>query len=403
MRAPISGPAPRVMRIITRLNIGGPTRQVLTLGRELPSHGFPGRLLSGSVGHLEGEISPPADLDVQRMRNLRRGLNPVNDLRAGLDISRAIRSYGPTIVHTHHAKAGAIGRLTASRAGVPIIVHTYHGHVLRGYFASPMEEFFLRLEIKLARASSALIAVSANVRDELLTLGIGQKSQWRVIPLGLELQALMNRSPEQREARTVLGLPLEGQLIGIVGRLAPIKDHVTFLEACAAISNTHPSVRFVVAGDGELRTKLEERARSLLGDRVLFLGWVMDLPSLYAALDVVVLTSRNEGTPVALIEAAAARKPVVATDVGGVSDVVLHGKTGFLTSPGNYREVAEKSAFILNNPEWGRLAGEAGHNHVRDRFSSERLVYDIVSLYRELIETHTGKRAGIKPSFEAPS
>ena len=396
-------PGPRVMRLITRLNLGGPTRQVRTLGSALPSQGFPGRLLAGSVGDMEGEIVPPPDLDVQKVRSLRRGLNPVNDLRAGLEINRAVRSYGPTVVHTHHAKAGAIGRLMASRANVPVIVHTYHGHVLRGYFAGPAEMVFLRMERRLAKVSSALIAVSGNVRDELLSLGIGDKSQWRVIPLGLELKALMSASKEQLQARKALGLPLEGQLVGIVGRLAPIKDHETFLETCASLAITHPSVRFVIAGDGELRTKLEERARSLLGDRVLFLGWVMDLPSLYAALDVVVLTSRNEGTPVALIEAGACRRPVVATNVGGVSDVVLHEKTGFLTSPGDYREMAARVALILENPQWGRLAGDAARDHVGGRFSSERLVVDIVSLYRELIDKHAGKQAPIDASSEPPN
>ena len=181
----------------------------------------------------------------------------------------------------------------------------------------------------LAKRTDALVSVSTRVRDELLALGIGTPGQWRVVPLGLELGDLLRGPAERSASRAALGLPPQDQLVGIVGRLAAIKDHGTFLAMAAKLAAARPDVSFVVAGDGALRESLEATARSLLGTRIRFLGWATDLPVLYGALDVVVLTSRNEGTPVALIEAGAAGRPVVATDVGGVAEVI-HGQSPHL-------------------------------------------------------------------------
>jgi len=300
-------------------------------------------------------------------------------------LTRLVRGRRPDVVHTHMAKAGAIGRLAAHRAEVPVIVHTFHGHVLDGYFSRPVARAFIATERRLARWSSALVAVSPAVRDELLDLGIGRTDQWRVIPLGLELDPLLDAGVDRASARSSLGLPVDGAVVGIVGRLVPIKDHATFIAAAAKVAAEREDVRFAIVGDGELRTDLERTSRAALGDRVVFTGWVHDLPRLYAALDVVALTSRNEGTPVALIEAAAAGRPVVATRVGGVADVVRDGVTGALVDAGDAAGIARELLKVLADAGLARARGDAARAHVRDRFSAERLEDDIVALYEELL------------------
>lgn len=383
----LGGSRPRILRVITRLNIGGPSHQALLLNQGLTDYGFQSRLITGSVGHEEGEIRPPADLDWLYVRDLRRGLNPLADTRAAVQLGKQIRMWKPTIVHTHHSKAGALGRLAAKRGKVPVIVHTFHGHVLKGHFSRAVTGAFVKAERKLARISTALIAVSAEVRDELLDLGVGRPSQWRLIPLGLELRPFLNEALSVPEARMRLGLPLEGPLIGIVGRLTPIKDHDTFLTACAHLASTCPGAKFVVAGDGELRDALKLKAERLqLQDRVIFLGWVHDLSSLYRSLDVVVLTSKNEGTPVALIEAAAAARPIVATRVGGVPAVVSDGQTGLLAPPGDAEAISQKIMFMLKNQESANHLAAVGQAFVQERFSATRLTRDIAELYWELLE-----------------
>jgi len=290
------------------------------------------------------------------------------------------------VVHTHLAKAGALGRIAARRTRVPVIVHTYHGHVLEGYFSSPVSRAVLMVERRLAALTDALVAVSDAVRDDLVARGVGRPGQWRVIPLGLDLSKLLGQLPDARSARRVLGLPEDGPTVGIVGRLTPVKDHATFLAAAARIAQMRPEATFAIAGDGELREGLEMQARRLLGDRCRFLGWVMDLPNLYAALDVVVLTSRNEGTPVALIEAGAAARPVVATEVGGVPDVVRNGVTGLLAPQGDPASIAAQVLRVLEEPGLGRSLGSAGREWVRNRFTIDRLADDLAALYGELLD-----------------
>jgi glycosyltransferase involved in cell wall biosynthesis len=373
------------MRVITRLNIGGPARHAILLAEAMGGRGFDPHLVWGSVSPGEGELPVPEGVAATYVPELRRELHPADDIRATRTLQRLIRRHRPTIVHTHLAKAGALGRVAARRAGVPIVVHTFHGHVLEGYFSGAKSRAFLVAERSLARKSDALVAVSSAVRDELLDLEIGRSEQWRVIPLGLDLGELLTREVGAAESRAALRLPVDGAVVGIVGRLTAIKDHVTFLEAAARVARERQDVTFVVAGDGELRSELEVRARELLGDRCRFLGWVVDLPALYAALDVVVLTSRNEGTPVALIEAGAAGTPAVATRVGGVADVVRDGLTGLLVPPGEGDAVAAGVSALLDDPGRARAFGAAARQEVHDRFTIDRLADDLATLYRELL------------------
>lgn len=379
--------ATQVLRIVTRLNIGGPSRQVLSLTQGLPDRGFSSELAFGMSGDREGNMCDGAHLQHTLIPKMRREINPLNDLQAYRNIRELLRTRQPTIVHTHMAKAGALGRIAASQIGIPYIVHTFHGHVLEGYFSPAVNRTLVEIERRLARRTDALIAVSGTVRDALIELGIGVPDQWRVVPLGLDLDYLVKSSKHPAVARRSLGLPVRVPLVGIVGRLASIKDLPTFLAACGLITSSNPDVQFVVAGDGPLREELERRGTELLGPRIRFLGWVDDLAALYSALDLVLLTSLNEGTPVALIEAAAAGKPVVSTNVGGVSDVVLDNKSGFLVSPGEPASIADRANLLLGDQELAARFGAAGREYVSAQFSSERLLSDIAALYAELMES----------------
>lgn len=373
-----------VLRVITRLNVGGPARHAILLTRDLDEHGFRSELIYGSVTEAEGMIEPTG-LRATWLRDLQRPVSPSADLRAARALSREIRARRPVIVHTHLAKAGTLARLAAHRSRVPLIIHTFHGHVFEGYFSPSVARAFVAIERGLARWTDAFIAISPRIRDQILALGVGRPSQWHVVPLGLELDPIIRATVTRAEARRQLALDPDRPLVGVVGRLVPIKDHSTFLRAAADVLRTRPDVTFVIAGDGELRASVESEARRLLGDRVHFLGWVQDLATLYAALDLVVLTSRNEGTPVALVEAGAAGKAVVATSVGGVPDVVRDGKTGLLAPAGDPRAVAVQIAALLDDSSRAAAMGRAGREWVRDRYSVQRLVADTASLYRELL------------------
>jgi glycosyltransferase involved in cell wall biosynthesis len=286
------------------------------------------------------------------------------------------------------AKAGTIGRLAAlssPRRLRPRLVHTFHGHVLQGYFAGPQQRAFVQFERVLAKHTDVLVAVSPEVRDELLDLGIGKPAQYRVVPLGFDLAPLLAvgapGGPVGR-LRAVLGIAENVPLAGTLGRLVPVKDHATLFAAVASV----PGLHLAVLGDGELRATLEALAHELgISDRTYFTGWWTDVPSALADLDVVVLSSRNEGTPVALIEALAASRPVVATDVGGVRHVVQDGETGWLCGPGDAAALARLLHQVIAQPETsGRLA-EAGRIRVAERFGYERLLAEHRSLYEELL------------------
>jgi glycosyltransferase involved in cell wall biosynthesis len=370
--------------MITRLNIGGPARHAIILSRRMQGDGFVSELVTGLEDEREGTLFQDGDGHV-RVQTMKRSVDPLDDVRTFRELHRLVATRHPDIVHTHLAKAGTLGRVAAKRCRVPVIVHTFHGHVLDQYFSARATRLFTAIERRLAQWTDALVAVSPAVRDDLLGLGIGRADQWHVVPVGLELDHLLEDSVSMPEARSALGLPRHGPIVGIVGRLVRIKDHTTFLNAAQRVAAWHPDATFVVAGDGELRGSLEAPAKAMLGDRVTFLGWVTDLAKLYAALDVVVLTSRNEGTPVALIEAGAAAKPVVATDVGGVADVVRDGVTGTLVPRGDEPAVAHAISTQLGDPQMAYAMGAAGRAWVRGRFSADRLMQDMKSLYAELL------------------
>lgn len=370
---------PGILRVITRLNIGGPARQALLLTRELSSI-YPTVLAAGQAPPQEGELSDEA---VQVMRvPLVRALRPHMDVAGFRALRNLIHDLEPKIVHTHLAKAGAVGRLAARRFHGVRTVHTFHGHVLDAYFSAPVERAFIRAERFFAERTDVLIAVSDEIRDELLDMGIGRPDQFRVIPLGFELDAFLAVEGKTGEFRSEVGLDLDTPLIAVIGRVVAIKDHATLLRAVAKVPHAH----LAVLGDGDLRARIESLSRALnIADRAHFVGWRLDLANVLADVDVVALTSRNEGTPVSLIEAAAASRPVVATSVGGTRSVVRDGVTGLLVGPTDPDAVAAALQRLLADRGLAEKFGSAAREHVKERFSHRRLLSDVSDLYTELI------------------
>jgi len=368
-----------VLRIITRLNVGGPARQALLLSREL-ANDYPTILAAGASAVSEGEMSDPAV--VVRRVPLVRPVRPDADAAAFRAIRRLLVESRPAVLHTHMAKAGTIGRMAAASVPRrPRTVHTFHGHVLDGYFRTPMESAFTRVERNLARRTDVLIAISPEVRDAMLDRGVGTAARFEVIPLGFDLGSFLSVRAPTGGLRRHLGLCADVPLVGVLGRLVPIKEVHVLLAAIARL----PGVHLAVVGDGELRPELVATVgRMGLADRVHFTGWWPDIPGAMSDVDVVALSSRNEGTPVSLIEASAVGRPIVATRVGGVPSVVLDGVTGHLASPGDDAGMAALIGLLLDDPNARRTMGIAGRAHVQDRFSQDRLLADIRALYADL-------------------
>jgi len=378
----------KVVRLITRLNIGGPAIHTILLTAGLDRSRFAPLLVAGAETPTEGNMLPLADrLGVRPypIPELGRAVRPGQDLVAFAKVVRLLQRCRPTIVHTHMAKAGAIGRLAARLVGVPVVVHTYHGHVFHSYFDRLRTTAFLTAERALAHLSDRLIAVGERQRDEIAGYGIGSRRKLVAVPLGLELEPFLEAAP-RGALRGALGIADETPLVGIVARLVPVKAHATFLQAAALLSNERPDVRFAIVGDGECRAALEAEARALGLDGVVhFLGWRRDLPAVYADLDVVCLASLNEGSPVALIEAMAAARPVVATAVGGVPEVVRDGISGLLVPPRDPQALAAAVGEVLARPDRARLLGLAARDAVYPKYGVQRLIRDVEALYLDLL------------------
>jgi glycosyltransferase involved in cell wall biosynthesis len=364
------------------LNVGGPAQQALMLTQDLRP-AFDTRLVAGWIGGGEAEIAH--DPELVRRASLVRPVRPPTDARALGQLRKEIADFRPAIVHTHMAKAGLLGRLAATTSRVrPLTVHTFHGHVLRGYFGERAARGFLELERWLARRTDVLVAVSDEIRDELLDLGIGRADQYQVIPLGIDLAPFLAIEGPSGALRRHIGLEPDTPLVGALGRLVPIKDIGCLIEAVAALAGVH----LAVIGDGESRADLGALAHRLaVSDRVHFAGWAPDVAAWLSDLDVLALTSVNEGTPLAAIEASATGIPVVATDVGGVRTVVRDELTGLLVGPDSPTAVARGIGALLDEPERRAELGAAGRIYVAERFDKRRLLSDIGQLYERLLAT----------------
>ena len=377
----------RVVRLIARLNIGGPAIHATLLHERLNPARFESTLVTGTEEAGEGNYLElhGRTAKVEIIPDLGREIRPLRDVQTLSRLVSLMRRIRPHVVHTHTAKAGAVGRAAAILAGVPAVVHTYHGHVLRGYFSPAKTAVYRGIEQSLAWKTDRLLAVTTRVRDELIALGVGKASQYRAVPLGFDLVPLLAAERRRGELRAELGVG-DAPLIGIVARLVPIKAHEVFLAAAAEVRRQVPGARFLIVGDGELRQTLELQTAALgLTAAVRFLGWRADIDRLYADIDVMALTSRNEGSPVALIEAMAAGVPVVSTDVGGVADVVEHGVSGLLAPMDDAAAVARHVVTLLADPAMRRTMGQHGRTKVAATYDAGRLVTDIETLYEDLI------------------
>ncbi len=370
----------RVLRVIARMNVGGPALQVTALTEGLDPSRFEQRLLVGTVGDDEAdylELRAP-HLTAERVRGLGSSPNPIGDVLALNAIRRAIKEHRPHIVHTHTAKAGVLGRTAAMLTHAPIRVHTFHGHLLHGYFSPLKTRAVVSVERAFARRTTRLVAVGANVRDELLAARIGRPDQYTVVPPGIELPP----APSREEARAQLGLPADAPVVAYVARLTNVKRPDRFADMADRVAAALPATIFVIAGEGALLHDLRERVHGL-GDHARFLGWRRDVETLYAAADAVVLTSDNEGMPVSLIEAASVGCPAVTTRVGSAHEVVLDGKTGFVVDV-DAGALAGGVLRVLEDPSLRDRLGREAATHARTHFSRARLIDDTAALYEDL-------------------
>ncbi|GAB4145579.1 MAG: glycosyltransferase family 4 protein [Bacteroidia bacterium] len=392
---------PKVLRIINRFNLGGPTYNVAYLSKYMaPEYET---LLVGGAKDASEESS---DFIVQQLGlkpviipEMRRSINPLNDYKAYRELKKIIREYRPDIVHTHASKAGTLGRLAAASCGVPVIVHTFHGHVFHSYFNKLTTTVFKIIERYLARKSSAIVAISEKQKQELTEEHhICAKEKISVIPLGFDLDRFRTDKEIKRKIfRSKWQIGDDELVISIIGRLVPVKNHTMFLHVISKVLKTAPDkkLRFLIVGDGECRAELELQAKQLeipfaaaagTFDPLIFTSWEKEVDVVLAGSDIVCLTSWNEGTPVSLIEAQAASVPIVSTRVGGIEDVVKEGETALLSPPGDIDAFEKQLQRLIQDDQLRKKFSVQGWLHASSLFHYTRLVSDMKSLYDRLLK-----------------
>ena len=399
----------KILRIIARLNVGGPARHVVWLTKALQDDEFQTTLIAGSVPPGEDDMGYFADENGVRpvyLREMSREISP-SDTRSLLKLYRLIKAEKPDIIHTHTAKAGTLGRIAGSMyrwltwgtlVGRPRrirMVHTFHGHVFHSYYSPAKTRAFLAIERTLARATDRIVVLSDQQLDEInKKFRVGNLERFAVVPLGIDIEQFDSDPSVRQKLRAEFGVQESDVVVGFVGRLTEIKNISLLLHAAARIRE-RKDVKFAIVGDGHLRPDLEQKAASLdIGSNTIFLGNRSDISDIYSALDIVALTSLNEGTPLSLIEAMAAGKPVISTGVGGVRDLlgaVREEYGGFSICDRGIRvesfEPADYQAgltYLVENRQWRAEIAERGRKYIRSRYGKDRLIDDIKRLYREL-------------------
>jgi len=413
----------KVLRIIARLNVGGPTRHVVWLTSGLKPDGYDTLLVAGVVPPGEDNMSyvaAQAGVTPFFIPQMSREISP-RDAITVWKLFRLMLREKPDLVHTHTAKAGTVGRIAglmyrwltpSTLVGRPRrcrLVHTYHGHVFHGYYGPTRTRLFLMIEKLLARlATDRIIVITGQQRQEINEkFRVGRADQFSVIPLGIDLSIYSNWKERRERSRQELNVKPDEILVGIVGRLTEIKNHKLFLQVAALFKKTNQrKVRFVVVGDGHLRREFESRVDELgLRSDVLFLGSRQDPENFYPALDVVALTSLNEGTPLSLIEGMANARPVIATAVGGVVDLLgakvpvqpeqkftLHER-GLAVASGDADAFAKGLDYLIANDSLRRELGQRGHAFVLQNYAKERLLADVTALYADLLNVESAAEA----------
>lgn len=386
-------PKVKVLRIINRFNIGGPTYNATFLTRFM-GEDFETLLIGGlpEAGESDSLHIPHAyGVEPMILKELQREPNFKSDREAYKKIKEIIREFKPDIVHTHASKAGALGRKAAFACKVPVVVHTFHGHVFHSYFGKVKTMLYKFIERRLAKKSSGIIAISELQKEELTKVHqICAPDKVKVIPLGFDLTRFQeNKGENRKQVRAEYNLTEDEVAIAIIGRFAPIKNHSFFFDVIEQVLQKGlSSVRIFVVGDGETRSMIEQRAAALnerFGNKVILTSWIKDIARFNAGMDIICLTSDNEGTPVSLIEAQASNVVVVSTNVGGVKDIMLDGETGFVVERGDLKEYAEKLGLLVENHEIRKIMSQNGWNYVRDKFHYLRLAKDMEAYYYELL------------------
>lgn len=392
---------PRIIRIFNRLIVGGPAFNVTYLTTFLQPD-FETKLLVGMKDAHEQEADFLIDqyqLQPIEIPMMKRAINFRDDYAAYKHIKQIIKDYKPHIVHTHGAKPGAIGRLAASACDVPVIVHTYHGHIFHSYFGKIKSGLFIQAERYLAKKTDCIIAISKDQKDEISRqFNICSPDKMVVIPLGLNLGKFFEHQETKRLTfRKTYHIADDEIAIGLIGRIVKIKNHTMFFQALSNVLKvSRKKIRAIIIGDGDEREFLFEQLRSLRisfnyfptdenPQTVTFTSWINKMDEVYAGLDLVALSSLNEGTPVSLIEAQAANKPIVTTDVGGIRDVVLENETALISPSDDANAFSECLLALTENDEVRNRMGLKGHTHVIDKFDKMRLVADMRTLYYQLL------------------
>ena len=403
----------RVLRIISRLNIGGPSIHVANLSKLINKAYFEYVLATGKVSDHEGDMNYllPADTFIVYIPELQREIRPISDFAAFIKILKFIYHFKPDIVHTHTAKAGTLGRIAAFIYHALELhsiktVHTFHGHVLEGYFGRLKSATFLLVERSLAHFTDSIIAISDTQKWELSDkFKIASGDKIRRINLGFDLNPFLGANGLKGILRAKYNIANDEIIVGIVGRLVPIKNHKMFLKAAHKIISTYNQlkIRFVLIGDGELRDELEKFSRLLgLDGHIIFHGWENNIAMVYADLDILSLTSRNEGTPVSIIEAMAAQVPVITTAVGGIKDLLgtiekhksdeksafRDCERGILCPKDDFESFADGIIYMLENSyRKGSEKTKKAREYVVNNYSETSLIYNIENLYLEMMDS----------------
>tara|TARA_B110000211_G_scaffold215197_1_gene257218 strand:+ start:1063 stop:2247 length:1185 start_codon:yes stop_codon:yes gene_type:complete len=393
---------PKVLRIINRFNIGGPTYNAAYLTKYLPNE-YETLLIGGdkeesedSSQHILDDLGITPTIIPEMQRAIKFG----NDYSAYKKIKQIITEFKPDIVHTHASKAGTLGRMAAFSCKVPAVVHTFHGHVFHSYFNKAKTTVFKRIERKLAEKSTAIVAISDIQKQELGEIHkIAPLDKIEVIPLGFDLGRFQENLDLKRiQFRREYQIEDDEIAIGIIGRLVPIKNHDLFLRALKSVlDRTTKKVRAFIVGDGESRDQIIALAKELGIDfcqstiqqrktPLTLTSWIKNIDIVNAGVDIIALSSLNEGTPVSLIEAQAANNPIVSTNVGGIENVVLQNKTGLLSAVDDVETYANNLLELIENDSLRDEMKIEGWNHVRNKFSHTRLVSDMDKLYNKLLK-----------------
>lgn len=389
---------PRVLRIINRFNLGGPTYNAAYLTRYMPDN-YETLLVGGAHSESEEDsfhITQQLGIEPIIIPEMKREISPKDDHMAYKKILQLIDWFKPDIIHTHASKAGALGRIAGIRSRTPIIVHTFHGHVFHSYFNKVKTQAYISIERKLAQKSDAIIAISPLQKAELVDeFSIADAKKVNVIPLGFDLSRFKEKQQEKRNSfRRKYVVEEDVICIGIIGRLVQIKNHDLFIELAAEVlKRSNKKVHFFIIGDGELMGDLIQKAKSLkliengnTRDHLTFTSWIKNIDVAIAGLDIIVMTSNNEGTPVSLIEAQAGERAIVSTEVGGIKDIILPGESGLISPKGELNGLLENLLVLIEDEEKRNTMGKLGFSFVKEKFTYKRLANDMDLLYSNLLK-----------------